>query len=456
VKRKKGSYSGRLALSALMLLGAGCAPDRDPNVILITLDTLRADHLGAYGYARPTSPSFDALADRSTLYTRAMASSPWTVPTHASLFTGKPVFQHGAHTVPIENVNLDGVRPLPERHLTLAEMFRDAGYATGGFIANDAYMGSRLRMDQGFETYHVERVYSDEMNRHVFQWLDENRERPFFLFINYMDTHRPYNTRWRPGLIERPFTRDNVELIKELYPRILPMKEPVPEDLVQELIDQYDTAVANVDEQLGLLLDRLSQLGIDDDTVLIVTSDHGEYFGEHFLLEHSKDVYQEALWVPLLVRGPRQAQGRIDDTLVVSYDIPWMVLQLLREDFAVNSRPEFPNAPGEHPVVAENYFSRAADLFHPVWGKRFERVRTVVYDWPLKYIHSSDDLHELYQLEEDPLESANLVDRQPDVTERLRSELARFIEERGVAAVQEQSIPLTEDERKRLEALGYL
>ena len=160
--------AGVCALSGCASGDSGAAP---PNVVIITMDTARADHMGSYGYPVNTTPVLDALAGDATRYTRVVASSPWTVPTHASFFTGKFAFEHGAHgfkvDTPVNNVN-----SLPDGELTLAEVFWDEGYTTGAFVANDAFLGPRWRLNQGFETYRVERVRCTEINKKVFAWID--------------------------------------------------------------------------------------------------------------------------------------------------------------------------------------------------------------------------------------------------------------------------------------------
>jgi len=199
-----------LALVSVSLLA--CAPDRradaPPNVVLLVLDTVRSDHLGCYGYGRPTSPGIDAFARGATRYTRSLSAAPWTVPTHASLFTGKAPLAHGAHTIKIEARGHPDVRPLDDDALTLAEVFAAEGYDTAAFAANTAFLARQWKLDQGFQTYHLERVRADALNRSVFAWLDAHGDEPFFLFVNYIDAHRPYDTRPRRGFLDPPASQD--------------------------------------------------------------------------------------------------------------------------------------------------------------------------------------------------------------------------------------------------------
>ena len=352
------TWAGVLLLTVVGSAGEGCSREEvsgsdssPPNVILIVLDTLRAYHLGCYGYDRPTSPRIDAFAQEGTLYRRAFAAAPWTVPTHASLFTGKYPFEHGAHTFkvtrPVNNVNT-----LHKRHLTLAEAFKSAGYQTAAFAANAAYLARRWQLDQGFDTYEVEQVYSPEINRRVFQWLNDHGAARFFLFINYMDVHWPLNLTPRRGFLEHvPSKHDGGALRNALERRILPAQEPVPTDLIQKKIDRYDLALANLDEQIGRLLDYLVQKGLYDDVLIVLTSDHGEYFGEHHLIGHSKDVYQAAHWVPLIIKSPGRSHALVDDTVISSTDVPHMIFSHFPPDIAARYGPLFPDAPGNHLVI---------------------------------------------------------------------------------------------------------
>jgi arylsulfatase A-like enzyme len=315
-------------------------------------------------------------------------------------------------------------------------------------------------MDQGFDSYVYETLYSDKLNERVFGWLEESGEERFFLFINYIDAHRVYNTAPRPGLLETPAVQDKGELLSELVKRVLPAEEPVPAELARKVVDQYDTAIANLDEGFGALLSRLRALDLYDRSLIIVTSDHGEFFGEHRLVEHSKDIYQETLWVPLLIKAPGQGAPESVDTLVSSTDMPYQILSQVPEEVSGKYMKLFPHAPGEQPVISENYYSRAKDLYNPRWGDRFYRVRRAIFDWPYKYIHSSDGQHELFNLETDPLESENLLAVEPEIAARLGRSLEEFMARRlnSVRVMSKDDFPTEEDREllERLRSLGYV
>ena len=460
-----------LTLSLVLALAVGCseAPQEPPNVILISLDTVRADHLGCYGYERDTSPALDALAEVSTRYETSYATSPWTLPTHASMFTGKHSFEHGARTYPIppgvEATNNANV--LAPGHLTLAEILSAEGYRTGAVVANSTYLKPAFKVDQGFapQDYLVKRVRAPDVTRLAVRWMAREAEesgRPFFLFVNYMDTHRPYNTTPRTdGRIPAPAPGANGqpvqsgELLNQLYEVVMGMGQPPPEALVQELINQYDLAIANLDEALGQLFEWLRREGHWDDTLIIVTSDHGEYFGEHGLVEHSKDIYQEGVRVPLLVKGPGQRSGHVDKTVASSVDLPALVLDHLPARLAAKYRKAYPYRPGNHAVVAENYYSRIKDL-EASYGERFQRVRTAIFFDRWKYIHSTDGNSELYDLESDPLEQRDLYADKQALVEILAGKLEAFRTE-GPPAEGGGAVPvLGEEDLEEMRRLGYL
>jgi len=255
-----------LAAVCLMCVLNGCSSRESnrvpPNVILIVMDTVRADHLGCYGYTRPTSPNIDALAGTATLFERGIASSPWSLPSHTSLFTGKDPFQHGAHRMaakPFRSTSRAHTEmnvtknPLHWRHGTLAQVFRKEGYTTAAIVANDGYLSPKWQLDRGFEIYDAQLADADVINMRVLTWLETKRAAPFFLFINYMDAHKPYNTTPHEGLLP-----DSVDQATDLPDKLLKYAQSgggeVSEDLQQRVIDQYDTGIANLDKHLGALM----------------------------------------------------------------------------------------------------------------------------------------------------------------------------------------------------------
>lgn len=437
----------------------GSEPVRPPNVILMTLDTLRADHLGCYGYDRPTSPHIDAFAKVATFYPRGYSASPWTLPSHASLMTGLYPFEHGARTFKIRADRAE-VSVLDERHVTLAEALRAEGFRTAAFVGNVVYLNERFKINQGFETYFNERTYSNRLNEMALEWLGQNGQEPFFLFLNYIDTHNPYNARRRPddpGFLRPEDDRQSFYIYQDLRPHILKREKPFPAETVQLVTNQYDTAIHVLDAELGRLFEELKKLGLYDNTMIILTSDHGEFLGEHDLIDHGKDVYQPVVWVPLIIKNPGQREGVVDETVITSPEIPHLIFQRFPADMAERGFAQFPLAPGKQPALSENYFTMADDYnYKPHERARFDRVRTAVYDWPYKYIHDSSGKHELYDLAKDPEESKNLYTGNTGVAREIEQQLLSFKADRDTAKEAQPVRPANEEELENLRALGYL
>ena len=301
------------------------APAGTPNVLVVVVDTLRADHLSSYGYARPTSPNVDRLAQQGVLFENAYATSGYTLPSHASLLTGRYLHEHG--------VDWHTPRALRQRSLpTLAEALRGAGFRTAavsanlfwftrsqafgrGFIRFDDYfysvgdMALRTLYGRAVESMLLRRPSTqaltprkraDDVNRAALAWMARDRSRPFFLFLNYMDVHdpylppQPYRSRFSPSSAPGG-------LLNGHRVRALPQLTP---EQVQSEIDAYDGGLAYVDESIGRLLAAMQELGVRDNTLVVFTSDHGEAFGEHGLFLHGNALYRCLTHVPLIIWWP--------------------------------------------------------------------------------------------------------------------------------------------------------
>jgi arylsulfatase A-like enzyme len=426
------------------------------QIFLIVLDTVRADHLGVYGYERETTPSLQRLSRSATKYRQAYAAAPWTLPSHASMLTGLYPFEHGARTLSgaVKDVAVGrGVGALPSDIPTIPELLGDAGYATGAIIANSVYLRRLYGLDRGFAQYNVEPGSVEQINERVFTWLKRHKDEPFFLMINYMDAHRPYNVTPREGFPTFEDPNISSQLLDELYPIILNGDEPSNEKLTQ-LIDAYDLAIANLDEGLGDLFAKLRKQEMYDDSLIIVTSDHGEFFGEHGLLEHSKDVYEPVVEIPLLVKSPKQTEKVIDEHLISHVHIPGIILQHTALWGTASAEPFLKNWQ-RNSIVTENYYSRMRDL-KSEWGSRFQRERRAVYSDQFKYIQSSDGEHEMYNLKADKEEGESLYVERPRHVERLEGVRVGMLTEEAYRKPIAPADPVKEDHQKALVELGYL
>jgi arylsulfatase A-like enzyme len=298
---------------ALLLLACGEAPSGPPNVVLITLDTLRADRLGSYGYARDTTPHLDALAERGVRFEDAIAQSTTTSPSHASILTGLDPPRHGLR-------KLYGER-LAESNETLAEMLGGHGYTTAAFVSAIPLRRS-VGLDQGFETYDdrwdesrgetgagpLSERSAFETNRRVKAWLETAPKRPFFLWVHYFDPHHPYfpPESWRLAQGVEVDTAGSLPGALDAS-RSRPDREPdePPEAMVAQGMSQlYDAEVAYTDAAVGELLEALDDADALDRSIVAVVADHGEHLGEHGYWFGHWDVLDETARVPMLLVHP--------------------------------------------------------------------------------------------------------------------------------------------------------
>jgi len=301
-----------------------------PNVLLYIVDTLRADHLSGYGYPQPTSPSIDAFAHDAIQFTQAVAQASWTRPATASILTGVYPYAHGAITM------WDALRP---DIASLPEVLHAHGYGTTAFVTN-VNVSSPFGFQRGFDhyTYFPEdearpsmHVLSDAVNTAVFSWLDGQPRQPFFLYVHATDPHAPYTpppelaARFRDAGLRSP-------LIGMPQPLRRLVEDPtlVTDDNVRYLISLYDGEIAFVDQSFGQLIAELKRRGLYDNTLIVFTADHGEEFQEHGGFEHARTLYQDQLWVPLLIRLPiAGADGKRVSRRVRQVDILPTVLDAL-------------------------------------------------------------------------------------------------------------------------------
>lgn len=434
----------------LALLAASCGGNDAaplPTVILISLDTVRADNLSCYGGPEGATPNLDALAAVSDRYETCISSAPWTMPSHASMFTGLFPLEHGAQTfLPGPQHRGDNVFALAPRFETLAEALGANGYATGGIVANSIYLRPGLGLEQGFQRWDVRREPGRRVTDRALEWLAETEEggRPRFLFVNYLDAHRPYATG-------DPNDRARAKL-DELIDQVMVRGEG-PGELGGRVQALHQKAVTHLDQEVGRLLHDLRQLDLFDDAVVIVTSDHGEAFGAHGVVEHSKDVYEDLVRVPLLVKLPGQERGTVQRARASSVDVPGLVAAALAGTDAGSLQRVFPRLPGKHPLFAENSFSRLRDLQR--YGTRFHRQRRAIYDGDLKLILDSRGAHELYDLEADPGETTNLAPESQDIVRSMVEVDAAFARARGFEGERTLPANLTSAQVQEMGTLGY-
>ena len=413
----------RFLFAALWLACCSCSGPEPPNVLVISIDTLRADHLGSYGFEKETTPNLDALAQESARFDTVWSPAPMTLPAHASMLTGTIPPTHGIH----DNLSYR----LAEDQYTLAELLEDAGYTTGAIVSSFV-LDSQFNLDQGFDTYNddfreehkiafLSERKGDETTALTLDWLDDHHDELFFLFLHYYDPHDDYDP-------PEPFATR------------------FPDDL-------YSGEIAFTDSLVGKVLDKLDELGVDESTVIVVTGDHGEMLGEHGELTHGYFIYRNALRVPLLIKAPGVAPAVVDETAGLIDIAPTIAgLVDLELPAAVEGRDLSGRLQGGKPERA-----RTAFYSESVTANRYYGAATLVglVQGPWKYVHTTRP--ELYDLAKDLEEASNVVEEHPSIALGMKESLEASL--RGASANDDEgadAAELDEAARRKLAALGYL
>jgi len=446
----------RLWLLALFC-APGCSPATAPrpNVLLITLDTTRVDHLGCYGHERDTSPNLDRLAAEGERYTRAYSVTSWTLPSHASIFTGKFPSAHGARHDPDGILRLsqgiggelDAYRahPIADDEETLAGILSRAGWSTLG-VAGGPWMKRVFRLDRGFQHYdddHIDDVNgrpADDVTRVARAFIDEHRTRPFFLFLNYFDPHGPY--------LPSPRSMASVKR---------PEDDPAEMDRFERARLAYDAEIHFMDEQIGVLFDHLRSEGLWENTWVIVLSDHGELMGDSHLgggprTGHGHSLSEAEIHIPLIVKrpGPSPPRGVFDQPVQQTDVLPTLLAGLglpLPPD--VQGRPL--RDPERPPVFAEVY---PLHTRQPLDWRGVGAWR-VLFEDRHKFGWNSLERHFLVNLEEDPGELVNLAPTDPIRVRRLQRHMRRLIRSLPRPGTASEGAPVDPRTLQTLDALGY-
>jgi|GEM_PF-598055 len=463
-----------------------------PNVILIILDAVRADHLSLYGYHRPTSPNLEKYSKRGVVFTNALAPSSWTKQSIPAILTGQYPGRLGVE---------DFLDLLPEEVVPIPEILQPEGYSTVGFSAN-TLITSYFHFDQGFDRlFYVPRLGAKQLlfsgilltyavkglpelilsmdlvdqnlasadaatvNREVFRWLDQNAESQFFLYLHYLDPHQPYTPTQKNFSRGKHLSAADVVTLRGLHNPLDTMA--VEPRIMDVLASRYDDEIAFVDRQLGELFQRFDQLGIWDHSLVIVTADHGEEFAEHGFAGHGHSLFQESIHVPLIVFLPDKfPRGSVIPDDVDLLDIVPTICSVVGISPAghfdgVSLLPLIEGHPEEYHLAKRPYF-----------GEHYSNVK----DWPIsrsfavfrapyKLIHNISrmpnrpDWLGLFQLTDDPGEKVNLIEKRPEIAKELLHWLQVFRQSCDSLSIPRQ----TYDETQRLDflveqlrAIGYV
>lgn len=451
--------AGLFALGAAALVTLACTPPAPPppqNLLFISLDTTRKDHLPTYGYERDTAPYLDELARQGVVFENAVAQWPTTNPSHTSMFSGLYPKTHGVGT---------NTRKLAPEHTTLAEILRDAGFRTGAFVSGYPLRLAQEGMGQGFDTYDARfkkmRRDGRETTDLAIEWLRSlGKDEPFFLFLHLYDAHGPYRPRgaykdlfrsedpgrelgWIPGYQQREDAEGRP--IRRLNP----------------YVDRYDAMIRYLDD---LVRDVVAAVDLDH-TLVLVTADHGETLGErHLVLDHGKNLFEEQVGIPLILHVPGQQPKRIAQPAEQVDFLPTLVDLLgvgMPEGLVVEGRnlaSLVTGAAGEERTETAFSTARIWPHSHADRGYLLDKERRMhaarLLDWKLiVYPGLEEDFVELYDLGDDPSERRNVAAEHPDVVAGLRQAMDAW-HQGGMAEAEEEN--LSDEDVENLKALGYL
>jgi arylsulfatase A-like enzyme len=475
-----------LLAGAVLVVGAVVALHRWPaatagagaaryNVVIVLIDTLRADRLGCYGHRRASSPRIDALARDATVFEHANAPAPWTLPSIPSLLTGVLPCEH--------RVLRDGDR-LPDGIETLAERLKRLRYATYSLFHNP-YAGPLTGLQRGFD---VSRMTENSDGTAVDEFLGDGAPRPIFLYVHNTEPHNPYDARdeyIRPFGDVPPAVREELGRHSTAYRRLTRVDADADRPLgttdnsalqIQALRDidalggaadvLYDAAVLEADGRVGSIIDRLVARGLWDDTLFILTADHGEEMGEHGGWQHDQSLYEELVHVPLIIHFPRGAHAgrRVGDVVGLIDVVPTVMDVLQRPDLtgAARGRSLLPlvrdaaRASTDEPVIDAVRINRKK-YFRP-WKEQRGDVNVAVRQAQWKAIWNAEPRTlELYDLSRDPGEHADVSGGYPQRAAIYRELAERFLTDCGPGGVAAGPAPAPLDEatRQRLSVLGY-
>ncbi len=404
----------RLAAILGVVCGLSCSPQQREatSILLITLDTTRADRIGCYGDERALTPVLDSLATRGVRFTQCITPTPLTLPSHTSMFTGLNPSRHG--------VRDNGVFLLPEALAVVTDRFKSAGYQTGAFVS--AFVLARqFGLDRGFDTYD-DRFYTERVGTRTTaaatRWIKGlDPERPYFLWVHYFDPH-------------------------------LPWRAPEPYRSL-DLPDGYAKEIAAMDGSIGELLGSLRRRGLLANTTVLVVGDHGEGLGDHGEDEHGIFLYDETLRVPLLLCVPDGPTARVVETRTSIIDVAPTLLEAARLPAldAIEGKSLFGLLAGEPAFRRAEY----AETYFPQLNYEHAMLRALRTErW--KYIRAPQP--ELYRLADDPGERRNVFAEFPDTVLLFEDRLDRYLA--SLPPLPSGASSLSDEDRERLQSLGYL
>lgn len=426
-------------------------------VILISIDTLRPDHLGVYGYHRNTSPYIDEMAKNSIIFENAYAQSPNTIISHATMLTSLYPLVHGV---------TPSYRLEPEIE-TIAEYFKKQGYITGGFTTHGAWLNRKMGFDQGFDDFYSRFVSGDNINQRVFAFLEKNASKNFFLFVHYYDPHSdyrqlPYDTRTH---FDRTFCRDYQGSFTGCRGNLCASKllgsidesegeSTFSAEDLQYIIDLYDGGILYTDYQVGRLFEELKREGIYENAIILITADHGEEFLEHGKFLHDQ-LYKEVMRVPLIIKFPG-SQSRVRKTTPVG------VIDIMPTLLDIAAIP-YDNIQGRSlwPLI-ENNESQDRVVFSTLKMENLNQSDHISLRNQSFSLFTWDKFSRfnLFNIVADPAETVNIQDQKKEILEKLlrvtRKHYHSQLKLRNRLKYNQTKVEPSQEEIEKLKSLGYL
>jgi arylsulfatase A-like enzyme len=431
------------------------------NMVLITIDTLRADHLSCYGYERKTSPVIDAIAENGIVCSNVFAPSSWTAPSMTSVFTSVYPVNHGVvHGIGYTKDSALNVQEIFSSDLTtLTEVLHEHGYSTFGVSANP-HLSEKFRFDRGFD-YFTCLPFEDAkaVNEAAFAWEDKIKKAgKYFLWVHYIDPHYPYTAQkpWIRSYASEAETRVLLNLSPESWWGLKTLVKDVKDDpkLLKHLIALYDSEINYADAHVGMLMERF---GLYEDTLVLITSDHGEEFLEHGETGHGHNLYQPSLHVPLIVKLPNKQLERTSLSQPMSLiNVMPTILEIAGLDAPATAMGvSFRKKDGLFSWIKKKLSGADEDYIYAELDTMATLKAVIAPPW--KYIYNRrDKTGQLYNIISDPLELNDRAQVETGESDRLKNELLRWAETTTRYPAKRYDVELSPEEKEKLKGLGYL
>jgi len=488
-----------------------------PNIILIVLDTLRADHI--HHALNSETPNIAAFAKQSVVYTNCTSTTSWTLPAHSSIFTGLYPTTHGAHyllsnkdlikTYKYSRKNVKEVYyPLDDKNLTMAEILRKNGYSTYGIASNFLFANHVTGIAQGFDifedlsnppfyskffqenlikSHYLSKIaklaagitgfseyilqygnkryrIAEDINKSVVKAIKSKKTKPMFLFVNYMDAHAPrippakYRKQFSGTIKSAWFSKWDGIIYIPAWNGLMNGEKNLSKAEEEHIRASYKGGVMYLDSQVGELMRYLKEQKLYNNSMIILTSDHGEQLGEHNLVGHTCGLYKESISVPLIIKYPKSMSVQVG-----LFPKPVQIIDIMPTALkTVGINPpkylEGSSLPGIAKYTKKHIISEQYEKldFVKLFGASFTGMQRSITNFPYKYIWNSMHEDKLFNIEVDPKEMHNLIDTESNIAEQMSGELKRWVKSRKKTVNDPQARKIDKEEIKRLTSLGYL